>query len=142
MRMKIFSIKCKYFHFKNESIIIILENMSQEYDISEYWSQFDEKSRLVAPFYPLHEEEVKSEDPFLDMVDAFLEEEITRPPLCQENPEKTKRMKRKNNIDSHEKILKKMYGVKDRHPMLLSNDDKIIKKRIEEIFDFMRNENT
>jgi hypothetical protein len=116
--------------------------MSQEFDMGEFWTQYDDQSRLVAPFYPLNDRINTPPDNFLEMVDEFLEIEETKPPLDPNSPDKVKRTKRRMNIESNEKIIKKMYGVKDRHPMLLTDEDKIIKNRIEEIFNFMRNENT
>lgn len=94
-------------------------NLSQPYDPSEFWSQYDEQSRYIT-------------DPFIETVDLFLEAEDK---LAEQND-----IKKRKNIDHDEKIIKKMYGIKEKHRCLMTEEDIIIKNKIEGIFQFMKNQ--
>lgn len=115
--------------------------MTQEYDIGEFWEQYDERSVYIG---------TKHQDDFITLLDDFiseeekkanendLNEECRNETLVKVNEDK----KRKNQLQDDEKIIKKMYGIREKHHDLMTEEDRIIKNRIEEIFLFMKNQNT
>lgn len=115
--------------------------MAQEYDISEFWAQYDERSVRVATPLIFGGD---CSDTFLDQIDDLFDEqnpiqEIQIGPIVENIPIAAKR---KQTLDDDERIIKKMYGVKEKHDSLMSEEDKLVKNRIEEIFAFMKKQNT
>jgi hypothetical protein len=114
--------------------------MAQEYDISEFWENFDDKSVFIQKeISDENKTEEESDTNFLENIDEFI--------YLHENDEynvssdEDKQKNKKQKIDNQEKIVKKMYGCKNKHYSLLTEEDIFIKNKIEEIFNHMRNQN-
>lgn len=103
--------------------------MSQEFDIAEYWEQFDEKSRWVGwepTIVPTQSYDELSDEDFIQAVDELVA-------MGEQEEEKEKERK----TEEHEKakrIVKKMYGCKNKHPYFLSEEEKAIQSKIDRIF--------
>lgn len=115
--------------------------MAQEFDIAEYWENFDDRSVFVQrPMTPEIQTEEQSDNNFINHIDEFIaslendEYEVS----SEEDFQKSKKQKL---FEEQEKIVKKMYGCKEKHYSLLSEEDIFIKNKIEEIFNHMKNQN-
>lgn len=115
--------------------------MTQEYDISEFWEQYDERSVFIG-------DQKEKEDEFISLVDQFIELEeskdydVTSEEEKVEFVEQESKKRKIERQEQEEKIIKKMYGIRDKHRDLLTEEDRMIKNRLEEIFTFMKNQNT
>ena len=116
--------------------------MTQEYDIGEFWEQYDDRSVYIG------DQKDKEED-FIALVDQFIEieeskdyEVLSEDEKQEESEEEITKKRKIEEQEKEEKIIKKMYGVRDKHRDLMTEEDRMIKNRLEEIFSFMRNQNT
>jgi hypothetical protein len=109
--------------------------MSQEYDINEYWEQFDEKSRWIG--FQDEKNEIKTEgEDLLDTIDWVVENEEKKEIEERENKDNQIEKKRKWEFDPEreEKIYKKLYGVKA-STTFASDLDFRVNMKMTEIFD-------
>jgi hypothetical protein len=109
--------------------------MSQEYDINEYWEQFDEKSRWIG--FQDEKNEIKTEgEDLLDTIDWVVENEEKKEIEERENKDNQIEKKRKWEFDPEreEKIYKKLYGVKS-STTFASDLDFRVNMKMTEIFD-------
>jgi hypothetical protein len=119
--------------------------MAQEFDIAEYWENFDDRSvfiqRPLTPEIQTEETKEQSDHNFINHVDEFIaslennEYEVSSDEDIQKN-------KKQKIFEDQEKIVKKMYGCKEKHYSLLTEEDIFIKNKIEEIFNFMKKQNS
>jgi hypothetical protein len=114
---------------------------AQEYDMSEYWEQYDDRSRLIKEnnSLPDSNSEANSCTPIEQITDEELlrtMDELINPSYeCKKTPEKTS----KQNVSDNE-LVKIMYGCRKRKNNLFKSDEDIfIENKIDEAFLLMKN---
>lgn len=102
---------------------------AQEYNIGEYWEQFDDNSRWK-----------NTDSVYQEPMDLMSDDELmtTMEEISKSVPESSLIEEEKSSMETKD-LVKIMYGCKKtKHEILKSDEDKLIERKIDEAFQSMK----